>query len=232
MELWCCIHLSPAVLYHSGYHDIAMELQSPSELSYVPPTPLRQDDFFSEDGSVASPSKTLIRPNELSLATTSRDALSPNAAPPTVVAEDSSIGGRGSYSREEGLTEDDLGVHDSDEVSKSPEVFMESALQEQEVPPDGAHGARESGRSGFDEEEEDDMTQEKLKSPHKGINLEEGSENEEITKEREQVNLSQVEQAEKEMSSIAGLQEGPSGVTKDISASVLHGDTQTQQERR
>ncbi|XP_053094451.1 ankyrin-3 isoform X34 [Pangasianodon hypophthalmus] len=213
-----------------GYHDISLELQSPSELSYEPPTPLRKDDFFSEDSSVVSPSTTLIRPNELSLATTSRDALSLNAAPPTVVAEDTSIGGRGSCSREGGSTEDDLEVHDSDEVSKHPEVFMQSALREQEVPPNGAHGARESGRSGFEEEEEEEMTQEKLKPPLKGINLEEGSENEEITKERVQAYLAQVEQAEKEMSSIAGLQEGPSSVSKEMSASVLHTDTQMHQE--
>ncbi|MCI4384092.1 hypothetical protein PGIGA_G00034500 [Pangasianodon gigas] len=213
-----------------GYHDISLELQSPSELSYEPPTPLRKDDFFSEDSSVVSPSRTLIRPNELSLATTSRDALSPNAAPPTVVAEDTSIGGRGSCSREGGSTEDDLEVHDSDEVSKHPDVFMQSALREQEVPPNGAYGARESGRSGFEEEEEEEMTQEKLKPPLKGINLEEGSENEEITKERVQAYLAQVEQAEKEMSSIAGLQEGPSSVSKEMSASVLHTDTQMHQE--
>lgn len=227
--MWRCIHLSPAVLYHSGYHDIALELQSPSELSYEPPTPLHQDDFFSEDGSVVSPDRILVRPNELSLATTSRDALSPGVAPPTVVAEDTSIGVRGSYSREGGSTEEDLRLHDSDEVFKPPEVFMEYAPQGQEVPPNGAHGARESGRSGFEEEEEDEMTRKKLKSPYKGINLEEGSENEEITKERVQANLLQVEQAEKVMSSIAGLQEGPSGVSKEIS---LHADTQMQQERR
>lgn len=217
------------MLYHSGYHDIALELQSPSDLSYEPPTPLRQDDFFSEDVSVVSPNRALIRPNELSLATTSRDALSPSAAPPTVVAEDTSIGVRGSYSREGGSTEDDLGVHDSDEVSKYPDVFMASAPQEQEVPPNGAHGARESGRSGFEEEEEDKMTQEKSESLKRAINLEEGSENEDITKESMQANLLQVEQAEKEMSSIAGLQEGPSGVSKEIS---LHTDTQMQQEKR
>lgn len=217
------------MLYHSGYHDIALELQSPSELSYEPPTPLRQDDFFSEDGSVVSPNRILVRPNELSLATTSRDALSPSDAPPTVVAEDTSIGVRGSYSREGGSTEDDLGVHDSDEVSKYPDVFMASAPQEQEVPPNEAHGARESGRSGFEEEGEDKMKQEKHVSPYKSINLEEGSENVDKTKEIMQANLLHVEQAEKEVSSIAGLQEGPSGVSKEIS---LHADTQVQPEKR
>ncbi|KAK2865943.1 hypothetical protein Q7C36_001999 [Tachysurus vachellii] len=203
-----------------GYHDISLELQSPSELSYEPPTPLRQDDFFSEDGSVDPPSRSPVRPNELSLATTSRDALSPNAAPPTVVAEDSSIGGRGSYSRDGGSTEDDLESHDCDEVFKHPEVFMQSTLQEQEVPPNRTHGARESGRSGFEQQEDKEMTQEE--SLFKGINLEEGSENEEITKEK-------VEQAEKEMSSLAGLQEGPSSVSQEVSASVLHTDTQMQE---
>ncbi|KAK3529449.1 hypothetical protein QTP70_031092, partial [Hemibagrus guttatus] len=210
-----------------GYHDISLELQSPSELSYEPPTPLHQDDFFSGYDSVVPPSRSPVRPNELSLATTSRDALSPSAAPPTVVAEDSSIGGRGSYSRDGGSTEDDLEAHDSDEVSKHPEVFTQSSRQEQEVPSNGARFARASGRSGFEEQEDEDMTQEK--SLVKGINLEEGSENEEITKEKVQKNLSQVEQAEKEMSSLAGLQEGPSSVSQEIAASVLHTDTQMQE---
>ncbi|XP_060795558.1 ankyrin-3 isoform X2 [Neoarius graeffei] len=222
-------------IFDYGYHDISLELQSPSELSYEPPTPLRQDDFFSEDGSVVSPNRIIIRPNELSLPTTSRDALSSDAPPPTVVAEDTSVGGRRSYSQEWGSTEDDLELHDSDDVSKHPEVFTQSALQEQEVPPSEAHGARESGRSGFgeeeEEEEEEEMAKEKPKSLFKGINLEEGSENEDITKERVQANLSPVEQAEKEISSIAGLQEGPSSVSKEISASVLNTDTQMQQER-
>ncbi|XP_047673149.1 ankyrin-3 isoform X5 [Tachysurus fulvidraco] len=203
-----------------GYHDISLELQSPSELSYDPPTPLRHDDFFSEDGSVDPPSRSPVRPNELSLATTSRDALSPNAAPPTVVAEDYSIGGRGSYSRDGGSTEDDLEAHDSDEVFKHPEVFMLSTLQEQEVPPNRAYEARESGRSGFEQQEDEEVTQEE--SLFKGINLEEGSENEEITKEK-------VEQAEKEMSSLAGLQEGPSSVSQEVAASVLHADAQMQE---
>ncbi|TSK14554.1 Ankyrin-3 [Bagarius yarrelli] len=210
-----------------GYHNISLELQSPSELSYEPPTPLRQDDFFSEDGGiVVSPSRTPVRPNELSLPTTSRDALSPNAAPPTVVAEDSSIGGRGSYSREGGSTEDDLEAHDSDEMPKHPEVFMQSTYQEQEVPSNGAHRARESGRSGFDEEEEEEMMQEK--SCFKSINLEEGLEIVEIPQEKVQEIRSQVEQAKKEMCSLAGLQEGPSSVSQEISASGLHTDTQLQ----
>ncbi|KAI5627383.1 ankyrin-3 isoform X23, partial [Silurus asotus] len=213
-----------------GFHDISMELQSPSVFSYEPPTPLRHDDFFSEDGSLDSPGKTLVRPNELSLATTSRDALSSGAAPPTVVAEDTSIGGRGSYSREGGSTEDDLEVPGSDEASKHPEVFMEFAVQEQEVPPSGAHGAKESGRSGFEEEEEEAMAQEKPKSLFKGTNLEEGSENE-ISKEKVQADLSQMEQAEKEMSWISGLQEGLSSLSQEVAASVLHAETQMQQDR-
>ncbi|KAF7705103.1 hypothetical protein HF521_020389 [Silurus meridionalis] len=213
-----------------GFHDISMELQSPSVFSYEPPTPLRHDDFFSEDGSVDSPGKTLVRPNELSLATTSRDALSSSAAPPTVVAEDTSIGGRGSYSREGGSTEDDLELPGSDEASKHPEVFTEFAVQEQEVPPSGAYGARESGRSGFEEEEEEAMAQEKPKSLFEGTNLEEGSENE-ISKEKVQADLSQMEQAEKEMSWISGLQEGLSSLSQEVAASVLHAETQMQQDR-
>ncbi|KAM9463182.1 ankyrin-3 isoform 3-T3 [Clarias gariepinus] len=180
-----------------GYHDISLELQTPTDLSYVPPTPLRQDDFFSEDGSVVSPSTTLIRPNELSLATTSKDVLFPSKTPPTVAAEDTSIGSRGSYSREGGSTEDDPEVHESDQVTKHPEVFMESSPQEQEVPSNGAYGARKSGRSGFEEEEEEEEgTLEKLQS-----------------------------------FVVKGLQEGPSSVSQEISASILQADTQMQQEK-
>uniref|UniRef100_A0A672ISQ8 Ankyrin 3 n=1 Tax=Salarias fasciatus TaxID=181472 RepID=A0A672ISQ8_SALFA len=55
-----------------GYHNIDLELQTPSDLSYVPPTPLRSDDFFSEgDASVESPSKAApARPSDLSLTQT------------------------------------------------------------------------------------------------------------------------------------------------------------------
>ncbi|XP_036428143.1 ankyrin-3 isoform X30 [Colossoma macropomum] len=210
-------------IFDYGYHSIDLELQSPTELIYEPPTPLQKDDFFSEDGSVVSPSRAPIRPSELSLPTTSMDAAASSTAPPTVVAEDTSLGGRESCSREGGSTEDDAEVsrdsmafseaQDGEEASKDSEVFTQPAVTQPEV-----SGLRESGWSGF-EEGEGEMTQEKLKSLLDNIKLEESSEDVEITEERVQDILSQVEQAEKEMSSIAGLQSEASSANKETSAS-------------
>uniref|UniRef100_A0AAQ6AKL2 Ankyrin 3 n=1 Tax=Amphiprion ocellaris TaxID=80972 RepID=A0AAQ6AKL2_AMPOC len=67
------------------YHNIDLELQTPSDLNYVPPTPLRSDDFFSEgDASVESPSKSaLTRPSDLSLTqTTSTSSSDPLTVAP------------------------------------------------------------------------------------------------------------------------------------------------------
>ncbi|XP_037400355.1 ankyrin-3 isoform X2 [Pygocentrus nattereri] len=206
-----------------GYHSIDLELQSPTELSYEPPTPLQKDDFFSEDGSIVSPIRALIRPSELSLPNTSKEAAASNTAPPTVVAEDTSLGGRESCSREGGSTEDDaevsrdsmtfLEAQDCEEASKDSDVFTQPAVTQPEV-----SGLRESGWSGF-EEGEMEMTQEQLMSLLNNIKLEEGSEDVEITEERVQEILSQVEQAEKEMSSLAGLQSEASSTNKETSAS-------------
>uniref|UniRef100_A0AAY5ERX9 Ankyrin 3 n=1 Tax=Electrophorus electricus TaxID=8005 RepID=A0AAY5ERX9_ELEEL len=222
--LWY-LHFSCPVLYHSGYHNIDLELQSPTELSYEPPTPLRHDDFFSEDSSIVSPTTAPVRPSELALPTTSMDA-----QPPTVVPEDTSLGGRGSCSRKSGLIEDDLHISheltasleacDSEEEFGVPEVFTKHLLRVQDphqasavqpdAPPSGGLGPKESSGSGFAEEE---MSQEKLKSLLGDNKLEEGSEDEEMTEV--QMILSQVEQAEKDMSSIAGWQGEVSDVNRE-----------------
>uniref|UniRef100_A0A4W6C1Q7 Ankyrin 3 n=1 Tax=Lates calcarifer TaxID=8187 RepID=A0A4W6C1Q7_LATCA len=67
-----------------GYHNIDLELQTPTDLNYEPPTPLRSDDFFSEgDGSLDSPSKTMLtRPSDLSLTQT----ISTSSSDPLTVA--------------------------------------------------------------------------------------------------------------------------------------------------
>uniref|UniRef100_A0A4W4DXD2 Ankyrin 3 n=1 Tax=Electrophorus electricus TaxID=8005 RepID=A0A4W4DXD2_ELEEL len=186
-----------------GYHNIDLELQSPTELSYEPPTPLRHDDFFSEDSSIVSPTTAPVRPSELALPTTSMDA-----QPPTVVPEDTSLGGRGSCTCD---SEEEFGV---------PEVFTKHLLRVQDphqasavqpdAPPSGGLGPKESSGSGFAEEE---MSQEKLKSLLGDNKLEEGSEDEEMTEV--QMILSQVEQAEKDMSSIAGWQGEVSDVNRE-----------------
>ncbi|XDV44965.1 hypothetical protein PO909_013165 [Leuciscus waleckii] len=225
-----------------GYHNIELELKSPSELSYEPPTPLRQDDFFSEDSRQNFPFSALVRPSELSLPTTS-GSVSTDTKPPTVMAEDTSIGGRESVSQEDGSAEDDLGVshesvapskqHDSEETSKESDVFPNWPVKEQQEPKmpvcaSASEAPGESGKSGFDEE----MTQEKIKSLLENIKLEEGSEDEEMTEERLQEILSQVQQAEKDMSSISGLQSETSGanVKTATSGQGLGADKQGQRE--
>uniref|UniRef100_A0A8B9LBG2 Ankyrin 3 n=1 Tax=Astyanax mexicanus TaxID=7994 RepID=A0A8B9LBG2_ASTMX len=218
-----------------GYHSIDLELQSPTELNYEPPTPLRQDDFFSEDGSVVSPGRSPIRPSELSLPATSMDAASSsNATPPTVVAEDTHLGGRESCSREEDMAVGSesmafLGAQESEAAFKDSEVFTQPAVPQPEVcePREG-----ESGWSGFDEGEEE-LTQEKLKSLLEDIKREEGFEDVEITDERVQEILSQVEQAEKELSSsFTGLQSELASTEKETSVSGQGLRTDAQKESR
>uniref|UniRef100_A0A673FYL8 Ankyrin-3-like n=1 Tax=Sinocyclocheilus rhinocerous TaxID=307959 RepID=A0A673FYL8_9TELE len=232
-----------------GYHNIELELKSPSELSYEPPTPLRQDDFFSEDIRLKFPSSALVRPSELSLPNTS-SPVSADTKPPTVMAEDTSIGGRESVSQEDGSAGDDFGVskesaanseqRDSEGTSKESHVFPNSPVKEQkEVQPklpicvSASEAPGESGKSGFDEEDEE-MTQEKIKSLLENIKLEEGSEDEEMTEERLQAILSQVQLAEKDMSSVSGLQSETSG-TNGKTATLgqgLNPETQGQRESR
>ncbi|XP_016296457.1 ankyrin-3-like isoform X13 [Sinocyclocheilus anshuiensis] len=199
-----------------GYHKIELELKSPSELTYEPPTPLRQDDFFSEDIRLKFPSSAPVRPSELSLPSTS-GPVSADAKPPAVMAEDTSIGGRESVSQEDGSAEDDFGVS------------KESAANSEQRDISEAPG--ESGKSGFDEEDEE-MTQEKIKSLLENIKLEEGSEDEEMTEERLQAILSQVQLAEKDMSSVSGLQSETSS-TNGKTATLgqgLNPETQGQRE--
>ncbi|KAK9965160.1 hypothetical protein ABG768_004268 [Culter alburnus] len=225
-----------------GYHNIELELKSPSELTYEPPTPLHQDDYFSEDSRLKFSYSAPVRPSELSLQTTS-GPVSTDTKPPTVMAEDSYIGGRESLGQEDGSAEDDLGVshesvvpskqHDSDGTSKESDVFPNSPVNEQQeqkilVCASAGEAPGESGKSGFDEE----MTQEKIKSLLENINLEEGSEDEEMTEERLQAILSQVQQAEKDMSSISGLQSETSGANVQMATSgqALGTDKQGQRE--
>ncbi|XP_034564072.1 ankyrin-3-like [Notolabrus celidotus] len=87
-----------------GYDNVDLELKTPSDLNYQPPTPLRSDDFFSEaEFSADSPSKNMLtRPSDLSLtqttSTSSSEAVtvapapgSGATAPPIVRAEDTAV---------------------------------------------------------------------------------------------------------------------------------------------
>ncbi|XP_016350984.1 ankyrin-3-like isoform X2 [Sinocyclocheilus anshuiensis] len=229
-----------------GYHNIELELKSPSELTYEPPTPLRQDDFFGEDSRLNFPFGAPVRPSELSLPITS-GPVSADTKPPTVMAEDTSIEGRESVSQEDWSAEDDFGVskeiaapseqRDSEGTSKESDVFPKSPVKEQkEVQPklpvcvSASEAPGESGKSGFGEEDEE-MTQEKIKSLLENIKLEEGSEDEEMTEERLQAILCEVQQAEKDMSSISGLQSETSGANGKTATSGHGLDTETQGQR-
>lgn len=154
-----------------------MEMQTPTELNYEPPTPLRQDDFFSDDASPGSPATTLVRPSELSLA-------GKHMAPPTVMAEDTSLGCGESFSQEPDLSEE--------------------PRRPSEVP-------EESSGSGF-KEVETKMSEEKLRSHMRELTMEEGSEDEDAIKVK-------VTREEKKMSSITGLQEESSSLSKESSSS-------------
>ena len=122
------------VTLYPGYHNIELELQTPTELSYEPPTPLRHHDFFKQD-SLDSPTTTPARPSDLTLNQTTSDppAQGPCAQPPTVVEEDTSLDNRrdlGSWGPE-ASTGEDTGVsresvvcdepRDSEEASRAPE---------------------------------------------------------------------------------------------------------------
>nr|XP_055032222.1 ankyrin-3 isoform X23 [Misgurnus anguillicaudatus] len=217
-----------------GYQNIELELKSPSVLSYEPPTPLRQDDYFSEDGRLNFPASAPVRPSELNLQTTS-GPVSADAKPPTVMQEDTSIGGRESLGQED----DNLGVgrepvvsySEREVMSKELDVFPSSPVREQkEAQPEATvcSSAVESSKSGFDEE---DVTQEKIKSLLENIKLEEGSEDVEMTEERLQEILSQVQLAENDLSSISGLQGETSGAKATVTSSARGPGTDTQGQR-
>uniref|UniRef100_A0A8C2D4H4 Ankyrin 3 n=1 Tax=Cyprinus carpio TaxID=7962 RepID=A0A8C2D4H4_CYPCA len=125
--------------------DGKLELKSPSEVTYEPPTPLCEDDFFSEDIRLKFPSSAPVRPSELSLPNTS-GPVSADTKPPTVMAEDTSIGGRESVSQEDGSAEDDFGVN-KESASPSEQHDSEGASKESD------QEARRDNESSSDEEE-------------------------------------------------------------------------------
>ncbi|KAG7492681.1 hypothetical protein MATL_G00017420 [Megalops atlanticus] len=210
-----------------GFHNIELELQTPTELSYEPPTPLRKDDFFSEEPGIDSPSRSPCRPIALSL---SQQASSPTELPATIVEETgldvAGAGGSEEHPKEEdaGVSLKSVGPHEPHDSSGAVEERGVSVEQEVQRPREDAQlgtagpalyagilAEREGSESGSDEEEEE-MTREKLQSLLEGIKLEEGSEGEEMTEERVQAILSQVEQAEKDLSSIPGWHSETSSV--------------------
>ncbi|XP_071319831.1 ankyrin-3 isoform X16 [Trachinotus anak] len=205
-------------IFDYGYHNIDLELQTPTDLNYEPPTPLRSDDFFSEgDASLDSPSKTMLtRPSDLSLtqttSTTSSDpvtvAQGPSASePPIVGAEDTALTTGEKVEEKAGLVSYETPDNDRRAVEKSgteelragPAVALERNQKEDAASDIGQGNGRHE-----EEEEEEEMTQERLQSLLEDIKLEGDLEDEDMTEERVNAILEQVRQAEKVMCSVPG----------------------------
>ncbi|KAM3592619.1 uncharacterized protein V6R79_022325 [Siganus canaliculatus] len=189
-----------------GYHNIDLELKTPTDLTYEPPTPLRSDDFFSEgEASAESPSKSMLtRPSDLSLTqTTSTSSSDPTAVapePPIVRAEDTTLAAE---ERAASVDNDRRAVEKLGKSSEAKDVTQEDTAS------DGGLG---NGRQEDDKgEEEEEMTQERLQSLLEDINLEGGLEDVEMTEEGVRAILEQVRQAEKDLSSVPGWRSETSG---------------------
>ncbi|CAG06539.1 unnamed protein product [Tetraodon nigroviridis] len=194
-----------------GYQSIDLELKTPSDLSYEPPTPLRSDHFFSEgDPSADTLSQTaLARPSDLSITqTSSKDLLAPGA--PITEAEDTALSGE---EREDAARlephqrpENDRrvaeksrkGTEEKGEETERGEV-LEAPGEDRTS--DRRHG---NGLQEEEEEEEEEMSQERLRSLLEDIKLEGGLDDVEMTEEGVRAILEQVRQAEKDVCSLPG----------------------------
>ncbi|XP_039336729.1 ankyrin-3 isoform X1 [Mauremys reevesii] len=207
-----------------GYPTIQVELETPTGLRFVPPTPFHQDDFFSDTSSIESPLRT---PSRLSDAlVTSQGNLDGTAAgPPVVIEEDTSLeDSKPDFSVPKERAPKDMSVGQShlEEVDLndyprylgsyggiSKDAKYSKQIQSEETSQTGVRTEQhEREKSGTDEE----MTEEKLKSLFEDIHLEEGVESEEMTEEKVWSILKDVQQAEQEMSSITGWQSEASSV--------------------
>ncbi|XP_032860159.1 ankyrin-3 isoform X22 [Tyto alba] len=206
-----------------GYPAIQVELETPTGLRFVPPTPFHQDDFFSDTSSLESPLRTPSRLSDV-LVTSQGHVDGTAAAPPVVTEEDTSLDdSKLDFPVPREGTPKDISVGESqlEEVDlKDFPRYLGSyggiskdakQRQSEETSKTGVRTEQpEREKSGTDEE----MTEEKLKSLFEDIHLEEGAEFEEMTEERVWSILKGVQQAEHEMSSITGWQPDSSSVTE------------------
>ncbi|XP_061230038.1 ankyrin-3 isoform X3 [Neopsephotus bourkii] len=206
-----------------GYPTIQVELETPTGLRFVPPTPFHQDDFFSDTSSIDSPLRTPSRLSDV-LVTSQAHVDGTAAAPPVVTEEDTSLDdSKLDFSVPREGTPKDISIGESqlEEVDlKDFPRYLGSyggiskdakQRQSEETSKTGIRTEQpEREKSGTDEE----MTEEKLKSLFEDIHLEEGAESEEMTEERVWSILKGVQQAELEMSSITGWQPDSSSVTE------------------
>ncbi|XP_040558239.1 ankyrin-3 isoform X13 [Gallus gallus] len=206
-----------------GYPTIQVELETPTGLRFVPPTPFHQDDFFSDTSSLESPLRTPSRLSDV-LVTSQGHVDGTAAAPPVVTEEDTSLDdSKHDFSVPSEGTPKDFSVGQSqlEEVDlKDYPRYLGSyggipkdakQRQSEETSKTGVRTEQpEREKSGTDEE----ITEEKFKSLFEDIHLEEGAESEEMTEEKVWSILKGVQQAEREMSSIAGWQTDSSSVTE------------------
>ncbi|XP_058476381.1 ankyrin-3-like isoform X33 [Solea solea] len=225
-----------------GYHNIDLELQTPTDLNYEPPTPLRSDDFFSEgEGSLDSPSKTtLSRPSDLTLSQTTS---TPNSKPLTVapgqaffapeapitVEEDTALTTREGAEAKPGLFSYETADNDRHAVESSgkgtedmkagDDIIMEECHQEFSASQIGQGNGRQDKE---EEAEEEEMTQEKLQRLLEDIKLEGGLDDDEMTEERVNSILEQVRQAEKAVCSVPGWRSEMSDEIVESSAAAFN----------
>uniref|UniRef100_A0A8C0G914 Ankyrin 3 n=1 Tax=Chelonoidis abingdonii TaxID=106734 RepID=A0A8C0G914_CHEAB len=207
-----------------GYPTIQVELETPTGLRFVPPTPFHQDDFFSDTSSIESPLRTPSRLSD-ALVTSQGNLDGTEAGPPVVIEEDTSLeDSKPDFSVPKERAPKDMSVGQSrlEEVDLndyprylgsyggiSKDAKYSKQIQSEETSQTGVKTEQhEREKSGTDEE----MTEEKLKSLFEDIHLEEGVESEEMTEEKVWSILKDVQQAEQEMSSITGWQSEASSV--------------------
>ncbi|XP_075204782.1 ankyrin-3 isoform X4 [Anomaloglossus baeobatrachus] len=206
-----------------GYPTIQVELETPTGLHFTPPTPLHQDDFFSDNSSVESPLRTPSRLSDVLVTQQGNGDISP--APPVVVAEDTSLDdSRPDYlihspdaSYEMAIHRvkfEDVKLYDEPQNEGSYIEVEKSVQYKEEQLIERAEEANQLKRETSGPEEE--LTEERLKLLFKHLHLEE-VESEEMTEEKVQAILKNVQQAEQEMSSIAGWHTEASSVHVDQS---------------
>uniref|UniRef100_A0A8C3MYI7 Uncharacterized protein n=1 Tax=Geospiza parvula TaxID=87175 RepID=A0A8C3MYI7_GEOPR len=206
-----------------GYPSIQVELETPTGLRLVPPTPLHQDDFLSDTSSLESPLRTPSRLSDV-LVTSQGHVDGTAAAPPVVTEEDTSLDdSKVDFSVPREGTPKDISVGESQleevDLKDFPRYLgsyggISKDAKQRQSEETSERGVRteqpERDKSGTDEE----MTAEKFKSLFEDIHLEEGAESEEMTEERVWSILKGVQQAEREMSSITGWQPDSSSVSE------------------
>lgn len=198
-----------------GYPTIQVELETPTGLRFVPPTPSQQDDFFSDFSSIESPLRTPSRLSDV-LVTPQGNIDDTAAEPPVVTEEDTSLeDGKHDFSvPREGASKDvgqiqldEMDLNDYPRYLGSYAEVPKQKLSQETSPTLVRTEQQEREKSGTDE-----MTEEKLKSLFEDIHLDEVVESEEMTEEKVLSILKYVQQAEQELSSITGWQSEASNV--------------------